>query len=108
MAANSPLPLSGKIFISVSDEHKKKRRRCKSFADLGFELSRRRHGERLEKAGLKVRRTLKLLEGRPNVIDLSRTRKSVRHQHAQRRSAARDEIKSARRRFIRTRRLPRR
>jgi carbamoyl-phosphate synthase large subunit len=39
MAANSPLPLSGKVFISVSDAHKKKSRRWpKQFAELGFEL----------------------------------------------------------------------
>ena len=72
MAANSPLPLSGKIFISVSDEHKKEVAAvAKQFADLGFELvATSGTAAVLEKAGLKVQRTLKLLEGRPNVIDL--------------------------------------
>src|SRR5260221_15329 len=72
MAANSPLPLSGKIFISVSDEHKNEAAAvAKSFADLGFEIvATSGTANVLEKAGLKVRRTLKLLEGRPNVIDL--------------------------------------
>jgi carbamoyl-phosphate synthase large subunit len=72
MAANSPLPLSGKIFISVSDEHKKEVAAvAKQFADLGFELvATSGTAAVLEKAGLKVQRALKLLEGRPNVIDL--------------------------------------
>jgi len=72
MAANSPLPLSGKIFISVSDAHKKEVAAvAKQFSDLGFELVATSGTSRiLEKAGLKVQRILKLLEGRPNVIDL--------------------------------------
>ena len=72
MAANSPLPTSGKVFISVSDSHKKEVAAvAKSFSDLGFELvATSGTAAILEKAGLKVQRILKLLEGRPNVIDL--------------------------------------
>ena len=72
MAANSPLPLKGKVFISVSDAHKKEVAAvAKSFADLGFELvATSGTADILEKAGLKVERILKLLEGRPNVVDL--------------------------------------
>jgi carbamoyl-phosphate synthase large subunit len=72
MAAGSPLPLGGKVFISVSDAHKKQVAAvAKQFADLGFELvATSGTAGVLEKAGLKVQRTLKLLEGRPNVIDL--------------------------------------
>src|SRR5271170_332554 len=72
MAANSPLPLSGKVFISVSDEHKKEVAAvAKQFANLGFEIvATSGTAAVLEKAGLKVQRILKLLEGRPNVIDL--------------------------------------
>jgi len=72
MAAGSPLPLGGKVFISVSDAHKKEVAAvAKQFADLGFELAATSGTAGvLEKAGLKVQRTLKLLEGRPNVIDL--------------------------------------
>jgi carbamoyl-phosphate synthase large subunit len=72
MAANSALPLAGKVFISVSDAHKKEVAAvAKSFADLGFELiSTGGTAAVLEKAGLKVQRILKLQEGRPNVIDL--------------------------------------
>jgi carbamoyl-phosphate synthase large subunit len=44
---------------------------AKQFADLGFEIvATSGTASILEKAGLKIRRTLKLLEGRPNVIDL--------------------------------------
>ncbi len=72
MAAGAPLPLGGKVFISVSDAHKKEAVTvAKLFADLGFELvATSGTADALEKAGLKVQRTLKLLEGRPNVIDL--------------------------------------
>jgi carbamoyl-phosphate synthase large subunit len=72
MAANSPLPLKGKIFISVSDAHKKEVAAvAKSFSDLGFEIvATTGTANVLEKAGLKIQRTQKLLEGRPNVIDL--------------------------------------
>jgi carbamoyl-phosphate synthase large subunit len=72
MAANSPLPASGKVFISVSDLHKKDVAEvARQFSDLGFELvATSGTAAILEKAGLKVQRILKLLEGRPNVIDL--------------------------------------
>jgi len=64
--------LSGKVFISVSDAHKKHVAAvARQFADLGFELAATSGTANvLEKAGMKVQRTLKLLEGRPNVIDL--------------------------------------
>jgi carbamoyl-phosphate synthase large subunit len=72
MAANSPLPLKGKIFISVSDAHKNEVASvAKSFSDLGFEIvATIGTAGILEKAGLKIQRVQKLLEGRPNVIDL--------------------------------------
>ncbi len=72
MAANSSLPLGGRVFISVSDAHKKQVAAvAKQFADLGFELAATGGTANvLEKAGLKVQRIIKLLEGRPNVIDL--------------------------------------
>jgi carbamoyl-phosphate synthase large subunit len=72
MAANSPLPASGKVFISLSDLHKKDAVAVATeFIKLGFEIvATSGTANVLEKAGLKVERTLKLLEGRPNVIDL--------------------------------------
>ena len=72
MAANSPLPVGGKVFISVSDAHKSEAAAvAKQFSDLGFELvATSGTASVLEKAGLKVQRILKLLEGRPNIVDL--------------------------------------
>jgi len=72
MAANSPLPLSGKVFISVSDAHKKEVAAvAKQFTELGFELiATGGTATILEKAGLKVERIFKLQEGRPNAVDL--------------------------------------
>ena len=72
MAANSPLPLKGSVFLSVSDAHKAHAAEvAKQFADLGFELiATNGTAAVLENAGLKVRRIFKLAEGRPNAIDL--------------------------------------
>ncbi len=76
IAANSSLPLGGKVFISVSDAHKKQVAAvAKRFADLGFELTATGGtAVILEKAGLTVQRVMKLLEGRPNVIDLMKNK----------------------------------
>jgi carbamoyl-phosphate synthase large subunit len=76
MAAGSPLPLSGRVFISVSDAHKKAVPEvARLFADLGFEIiSTGGTAVVLEEAGLKVRRIFKLDEGRPNALDLLKNR----------------------------------
>ncbi len=72
MAANAPLPLGGRVFISVSDAHKGEVAAvAKQFAGLGFELiATGGTATVLEQAGLKVERIFKLSEGRPNAIDL--------------------------------------
>ena len=66
----------GKVFISVSDAHKKQIASiARQFAGLGFELTATGGTAAvLEKAGLKVQRVMKLLEGRPNVIDLMKNK----------------------------------
>jgi carbamoyl-phosphate synthase large subunit len=76
MAAGGPLPLSGRVFISVSDAHKDEVGEVgKLFADLGFELvATSGTAAMLEKAGLKVQRVAKLAEGRPNTVDLLKNR----------------------------------
>ncbi len=76
MAANSPLPMSGCVFISVSDAHKNEVAGvARQFADLGFEIvATSGTAAVLEKAGLKVQRTFKLAEGRPNALDLLKNR----------------------------------
>jgi carbamoyl-phosphate synthase large subunit len=76
IAASGPLPLEGRLFISVSDAHKDEAPEIgKLFADLGFELiATGGTATVLEKAGLKVRRVFKLTEGRPNTVDLLKNR----------------------------------
>jgi len=76
IAAGGPLPLSGRVFISVSDAHKPEVANvARLFADLGFELSATNGtASVLEKAGLKVQRVSKLSEGRPNTVDLLKNR----------------------------------
>ncbi len=72
MAANSPLPIGGRVFISVSDMHKDEVAEvAQSYVNLGFEIvATAGTAAVLEKAGLKVQRIMKLTEGRPNVVDL--------------------------------------
>src|SRR3954447_20732657 len=76
MAAGSPLPLSGRVFISVSDAHKGEVAEIgKLFAELGFELvATSGTAAVLEKAGLKEQRIFKLAEGRPNALDFLKNR----------------------------------
>ncbi|MGH7978343.1 MAG: carbamoyl-phosphate synthase large subunit, partial [Limisphaerales bacterium] len=71
MAANAPLPASGRVFISVNDADKEEVASvAKLFSDLGFSIAATSGTAAvLEKAGLKVERVQKLMEGRPNVID---------------------------------------
>src|SRR5687767_1001757 len=62
MAASAPLPMTGQVFVSVSDAHKHEVAAVgKLFVDLGFELiSTSGTAAVLERAGLKVRRIFKL------------------------------------------------
>src|SRR6185503_6550386 len=61
MAALAPLPLAGKVFISVSNAHKKEAAAvARDFAQLGFELvATAGTASVLEAAGLKVQRIYK-------------------------------------------------
>ncbi len=76
MAANSPLPLHGRVFISVSDADKKGVAAiARQFAGLGFEIVSTAGTARvLTEAGLTVSRVFKLSEGRPNSLDLLKNR----------------------------------
>jgi len=76
MAAGGPLPLTGCVFISVSDAHKPEVAAVgQQFAELGFQLiATGGTAAVLEKAGLKVRKIFKLAEGRPNAVDLLKNR----------------------------------
>ncbi len=72
MAAGSPPPLAGRVFLSVSDADKPRVAEvARLYAELGFELVATNGTARvLEAAGLRVRRLFKLQEGRPNAVDL--------------------------------------
>jgi carbamoyl-phosphate synthase large subunit len=76
MAAGSSLPANGKVFISVSDVHKQDvAELARLLTELGFEIvATSGTAAVLEKAGLKVQRVFKLMEGRPNAIDLLKNR----------------------------------
>ncbi|MBL9172623.1 MAG: carbamoyl-phosphate synthase large subunit [Verrucomicrobiales bacterium] len=72
MAAGSPLPLKGRVFLSVGDAHKPAVAAVGTeLARLGFELvATGGTATLLEQAGLKVQRIFKLNEGRPTAVDL--------------------------------------
>ncbi len=72
MAASSPLPLEGKIFISVKDRDKDEAvQLAKQFHELGFELcSTYGTADMIEEQGVPVERLNKLAQGRPNVLDM--------------------------------------
>ena len=76
MAAGGPLPLQGKVFITVTDADKPFIPAvAKLFVDLGFELvSTGRTAQVLEAVGFKVQRIHKLGEGRPTALDLMKNR----------------------------------
>lgn len=72
MAANSALPLSGTIFVSVSDRHKPEVIPiARALTALGYQLiSTRGTASMLREAGIAVNEVHKLHEGRPNLVDL--------------------------------------
>lgn len=76
MAAGAPLPTSGRVFVSVSDAHKREVADvAREFAKLGFELvATGGTAAVLEQAGLKVQRVFKVSEGRPNTLDMLKNR----------------------------------
>ena len=76
MAAGGPLPMTGRVFISVSDAHKKEVSAvARQFVELGFSIiATSGTAAVLEAAGLKVERVAKLSEGRPNAVDLLKNR----------------------------------
>jgi carbamoyl-phosphate synthase large subunit len=71
VAANSALPMSGTVFVSVSDRDKQDLIPiARQLADLGYKLvSTRGTSKVLRAAGITVEEMPKLQEGRPNLID---------------------------------------
>jgi carbamoyl-phosphate synthase large subunit len=76
LATGSGLPTSGTVFISVHDMHKKGITDvAKGFVDLGFKiLATRGTAAHLNAAGIPAETTLKVSEGRPNVVDRIKNR----------------------------------
>jgi carbamoyl-phosphate synthase large subunit len=72
LSAGQVLPARGTVFLSVSDRDKPQiAELARRFLDLGFKIVAT-HGTAgvLEQAGLAVERVFKVMEGRPNVVDL--------------------------------------
>ncbi|MDR3763751.1 MAG: carbamoyl-phosphate synthase large subunit [Acidobacteriota bacterium] len=72
LAAGQALPAKGTVFISVNERDKPFAADvARKFMDMGFKIVAT-HGtaEVLEEAGMRVERVYKVMEGRPNVVDL--------------------------------------
>ena len=71
LAANSPLPLSGKVFISVADRDKGDVVPiARALAEMGYQLlSTRGTAKVLKAANIAVEEVPKIQEGRPNLVD---------------------------------------
>jgi carbamoyl-phosphate synthase large subunit len=72
LSAGILLPRTGTVFLSVNDRDKSALiELATKFAELGFNLVAT-HGtaKAIEQAGLAVERVYKVMEGRPNVVDL--------------------------------------
>jgi carbamoyl-phosphate synthase large subunit len=76
MAANSALPRSGTIFVSVADRDKAEVVPiARGLAELGYRLiSTRGTAKALRQAGVAVEEIPKIQEGRPNLIDYMKNR----------------------------------
>jgi carbamoyl-phosphate synthase large subunit len=72
LSAGTPLPDSGSIFISVSDNDKPAAVEvAKRFAGLGFQVTATRGTAALiQAAGVRCKTVFKVNEGRPNAVDL--------------------------------------
>jgi carbamoyl-phosphate synthase large subunit len=72
LAAGSPLPEKGAVYISVNHRDKPAAvELAKRFAELGFEIAATRGtAAMIQAAGVKCKVVFKVNEGRPNVVDL--------------------------------------
>lgn len=77
LAAGMELPLAGTVFISVNDDDKNKLIPiAKNFEDLGFKIVATEGTYNvLTNNGIAVEKVFKISEGRPNIIDLIKSRK---------------------------------
>ena len=71
IAANSPLPQKGKVFVSVAKRDKGEIVPiARALVEMGYQIvSTRGTAQALREAGIEVAEVLKLQEGRPNLID---------------------------------------
>jgi carbamoyl-phosphate synthase large subunit len=76
LAANSALPLSGRIFISVADRDKGEVASvARALVDMNYEvISTRGTAAALRAAGIQVIEIPKIQEGRPNLVDYMKNR----------------------------------
>jgi carbamoyl-phosphate synthase large subunit len=76
LAASQPLPSTGRVFLSVNDHDKPQGVAvARELAGLGFKLvATRGTAQALRKAGLKVETVHKVNEGRPNAVDLVKSK----------------------------------
>jgi carbamoyl-phosphate synthase large subunit len=76
LSAGTPLPDAGRVFISVNDRHKEAAVEiARRLTEFGFQIvATRGTAAALEAARIPSKRVFKVNEGRPNVVDLIKTR----------------------------------
>ncbi|MCC6503348.1 MAG: carbamoyl-phosphate synthase large subunit, partial [Deltaproteobacteria bacterium] len=77
IAAGNRLPLSGTVFVSVRDEDKPEIVSvAKGLSEMGFNIIATGGTSRyLRERGIKVETVLKVTEGRPNIVDMIKSKK---------------------------------
>ncbi|PYV27487.1 MAG: carbamoyl-phosphate synthase large subunit, partial [Acidobacteria bacterium] len=77
LAAGQPVPTAGRVFLSVNDRDKPQGVAiARELAGLGFKLvATRGTAQALRNAGLEVENVHKVNEGRPNTVDLIKSRR---------------------------------
>ncbi|TFE67701.1 carbamoyl-phosphate synthase large subunit [Methylacidiphilum caldifontis] len=72
IALNAPLPLKGKVFLSVRDQDKKEGVEiARALVHLGFDIvATEGTAKALHESGVQCTKLYKLSEGRPNVLDM--------------------------------------
>jgi carbamoyl-phosphate synthase large subunit len=101
-AAKNFLPTGGKVFISLTDLDKEFAAEiAKNLVELGFELvATSGTYKAIQKANIKVEKTLKISEGRPNIVDLIKNEEIALVINTSDNKASKDDAKIIRREVL--------
>ncbi|MEO1928028.1 MAG: carbamoyl-phosphate synthase large subunit [Nautiliaceae bacterium] len=101
-ACKNFLPISGKVFISLTDIDKEfAPRLAKALKELGFEIAATSGTYKvINEAGIECERVLKISEGRPNVVDMIKNEEIALVINTSDNKASKDDAKIIRREVL--------